>query len=207
MAKKTHLLTDNVAVHGQSLATLEKAVLVAERKKHQRQKVLRSDDTKIEVVKTFLALGGNLSLTAAATAIPYYTLKDWKATSWWKGLVTEIKQSEKLELSAKTKRILDKAMDVLADRVMNGDFIYDQKAGQLVRKPITAKDAHTISMDLIDRTALLDKTTEEGVDTKDRDLARLEALAEKFAKLANKIDTRPTIEVTDVVFVEEKPNA
>lgn len=206
MARKVRLLTDSEPKKQQQLAWLEKDVLIAERKKHQRAYKMRSDDTKVEVVKTYLALGGNLTLTAHCTDIPRDTLKTWKASQWWKTLVTEIKQQEKLELSAKTKRILEKTMEVLADRVANGDFIYDQKAGKLVRKPLGAKDAHQISMDLIDRAEILDKATEEEPEHKDKDLSRLEALADKFAKLANKIDMKPAVQVTDVIFVEQGEN-
>lgn len=197
------MLTDSEPKKQQQLAWLEKDVLIAERKKHQKNYKMRSDDTKIEVVKTYLALGGNLSLTASVTDISRDTLKTWKASNWWKNLVEEIKQCEKLELSAKTKKILNASMDVLADRVQNGDFIYDQKQGKLIRKPLSAKDAHTISVDLMDRAQILDKETQEEPEHKDKDLARLEALADKFAKIANKIDIKPVVNVTDVVFVEQ----
>lgn len=201
------LLTDTRSDQKKAQDELEKAALLAEREKHRAPKVYRDDDVKIEVVKTFIALGGNLALTSGVTGISYHTLKDWKVTAWWKNLLTEIKQHEKIELSAKTKRIMSAALDVLADRVLNGDFIYDQRSGKLVRKPITAKDAHVISMDLMEKVEFLDKVEDTSVDTKDRDLARLEALADKFAKLANKIDTRPPVQVVDVVFAEETKSA
>lgn len=203
MAKKPRILTDSKIKKEQSIAVFEREALIEERKKHQRSYKMRSDETKIEVVKTYLALGGNLALTASVTEISKDTLKVWKASAWWSNLVNEIKKCEKLELSAKTKRILDASMNVLADRVSNGDFIYDQKQGTLIRKPISAKDAHSISVDLIDRVQILDKETQDEPENKDKDLARLEALADKFAKIANKIDLKPVVNVTDVVFVEQ----
>lgn len=190
---------------------MEKEALIAERKKHQRAYKMRSDDTKIEVVKTYLALGGNLTLTASVTEISRDTLKVWKASNWWKTIVEELQKQEKLELSAKTKRILEKTMEVLADRVVNGDFIYDQKLGKLVRKPICANTAHKISMDLIDRTQLLEKVTEEKDDETSTDLSRLADLAKRFELLANKqeqqLAQKPVVEVTDIVFVKEQENA
>ncbi len=210
MAKR-RFLTDSEPKKQQALLLMEKEALIAERKKHQRAYKMRSDDTKIEVVKTYLALGGNLTLTANVTEISRDTLKVWKASNWWKTIVEELQKQEKLELSAKTKRILEKTMEVLADRVMNGDFIYDQKQGKLVRKPICAATAHKISVDLIDRTQLLDKATEEKDDETSTDLSRLADLAKRFELLANKqeqqLTQKPVVEVTDVVFVKEQENA
>ncbi len=205
MAKK-RFLTDSEPKKQQALIALEREALVAERKKHQRAYKMRSDDTKVDVVKTYLALGGNLTLTANVTEISRDTLKVWKASNWWKTIVEELQKQEKLELSAKTKRILEKTMEVLADRVINGDFIYDQKMGRLVRKPICAATAHKISVDLIDRTQLLDKATEEKDDETSTDLTRLADLAKRFELLANKqeqqITQKPVVQVTDVVYIE-----
>ena len=73
----------------------------------------------------------------------------------------------------------------------------------MIRKHISSKDDHSISVDLIDRVQILDKETQDEPENKDKDLARLEALADKFAKIANKIDLKPVVNVTDVVFVEQ----
>lgn len=198
------LLTDSEYRKKQVIAALDKEVLIAERKKHQRKMTLRSDSTKIEVVKTYLALGGNATLTAAATKIPFDTIKTWKTTNWWNQLVNDMRKAEKLELSAKTKRILDKSLDLVMDRLDNGDFFYDQKSGNLVRKPIPARELNKIAVDMIDQKFILDKATEEQVELTSNE-EKLAKLAERFAELAaTALARKPAVEVTDVVFVEEK---
>ena len=87
MAKKPRILTDSKIKKEQSIAVFEREALIEERKKHQRSYKMRSDETKIEVVKTYLALGGNLALTASVTEISKDTLKVWKASAWWSNLV------------------------------------------------------------------------------------------------------------------------
>lgn len=198
-----NLLTDSEYKKKQAIAAIDREVLIAERKKHQRKMTLRSDSTKIEVVKTYLALGGNATLTAAATKIPFDTIKTWKTTNWWNQLVNDMRKAEKLELSAKTKRILDKSLDLVMDRLDNGDFFYDQKSGQLVRKPIPARELNKIAVDMIDQKFILDKATEEQVELSTNE-EKLAKLAERFAELAaTALARKPAVEVTDVVFVEE----
>lgn len=209
MARKlSRLLTDSLPKKEQALAKIERDALVAERKKHQRKYKMYSDEAKIETVKTYLALGGNLQLTSGATGITYTTLCSWKHSEWWKSLVSDIKKQEKLELSARTKRIVEKSMELLQDRLEQGDFYYDQKKGVLVRRPVTAQVIHRIAADMIDRKEMLDKSTEERVELKNND-EKLADLAKRFADLAEKAlsKPKPVVEVTDVVFVEEKTNA
>lgn len=201
---RTRLLTDSNIKKQQAIDHVLKAELVLERKKHQKKQRMRSDHTKIEVVKTYLALGGNLSLTSGATNIPHRTLCSWKASDWWKNLVQELKKEEKLVLSAKTKDIMERTMELTVDRIENGDFIYDQKKGELIRKPLQAKDLHKITIDMMDRKEILDKATEEKVDLKSND-DKLVDLAKRFADLAQMAldKPKPTIEVTDVVYITE----
>jgi hypothetical protein len=162
-----------------------------------------TDRQKIECVKTYLALGGNMTLVSKTLGIPYYTLKDWKASNWWKTLVSEYKKEEKLELSSRLTRIVGKAMEELEDRVNGGDFVLNQKTGEMVRKPIGAKDLASISNDFLDRKDILDKQTEERQDIMTNE-DKLAALAERFAKLAEKaLEKSSTVNVTDVVFVKE----
>lgn len=155
-----------------------------------------SDSQKIEAVTTYLALG-ELRLTAAVLKIPEITLRVWKQKEWWKDIERELRTQEDLVLSARLQKIISKSLEQVEDRLSHGDFIYDQKTGQLVRKPVSMKDAHKVSMDMVDkREALLNRQpvtqTLEAVDS------RLEKLAQKFAELANQAK-KPTIEVTDVI--------
>lgn len=206
--KKIRLLTDSAVKKEQAMARLEKEALMAERKKHQHKLKYYSDDAKVNVIKTYLALGGNTTLTAHACGITVRTLFLWKNTEWWKQIYNDLRKQEKLELSAKAKNIVEKSLEVLADRVANGDFIYDSKTGQLIRKGIPAKDALQIADKLLERKQILDDATAEDVPKEVQGTGMLEQLAERFATLATKaLDKKQTVEVTDVVFVKETDNA
>ena len=143
-----------------------------------------SDKQKMDAVNSYLLLG-NLALTGRLLNIPEITLRVWKATTWWKDAVAEVKASEKIELSARIKKLVDASMTVVEDRLSNGDFQYDQKSGTMVRKPVNMKDAHKVAVDLQARQDIIEKTdvvvqTEEHVEDK------LLKLAEKFADMATK---------------------
>jgi hypothetical protein len=205
---RTRLLTDSTIKKQQAIDHVLKKELILERKKHQKKQRMRSDHTKIEVVKSYLALGGNLTLTAGSTNIPYRTLQAWKASEWWKNLVAELKKEEKLTLSAKTKAILERTMELTAERIENGDFIYDQKKGELVRRPLPAKDLHKITVDMMIRRDIIDEATAERVVMKNND-EKLADLAKRFADLATLALEKPNtvVEVTDVIFAEETKRA
>lgn len=143
-----------------------------------------SDQQKMEAVQTYLLLG-NLAMTGRVLGIPEITLRVWKASEWWKDVVQEIKSQERIELSAKLKRIVDASLAVVEDRLSNGDFQFDQKTGEVVRKPVNMKDAHRVAVDLQQRQDVLEKldgpaSSEIGVEN------QLLKLAEKFAEMATK---------------------
>jgi len=73
---------------------------------------------------------------------------------------------------------------------------------------VPAAQLHQIAKDMIDRKNILDKAFEETVQVQGNG-DKLAALAERFAKLAEATleNKKPAIEVTDVVFVQEKQNA
>jgi hypothetical protein len=155
----------------------------------------------MDAVNSYLLLG-NLALTGRLLNIPEITLRVWKATTWWKDCVAEIKASEKIELSARIKKLVDASMTVVEDRMVNGDFQYDQKSGTMVRKPVNMKDAHKVSVDLQARQDILEKS-EVVVQTEEHVEDKLLKLAEKFADMATKKieqnnNDRRTIDAEDV---------
>lgn len=161
-----------------------------------------SDNQKMEAVQSYLLLG-NLAMTGRILGIPEITLRVWKRTEWWKDAVAEIKSQERVQLSGKMKKLLDASLSVVEDRLINGDFQFDQKTGEVVRKPVNMKDAHKVAMDMQERQELLDKALTEKEDTSDAGIeTRLLKLAEQFADMASKkiqqkSDISRTIDVED----------
>lgn len=168
-----------------------------------------SDAQKMEAVQSWLVLG-NLALVSRLLSIPEVTLRYWKASEWWGNVVNEIRSQEKIELSNKLKSIVNASLAVVEDRLSNGDYMFDQKTGQTIRKPVNMKDAHKVAVDLQDRQETLEKAAMQQKETSDESVeTKLLALADKFAELATKkIDQKVlehrTVEVEDAVLKDEE---
>ena len=154
-----------------------------------------SDKQKIEAVQSWLLLG-NLALTSRVLGIPEVTLRVWKASEWWKNTVDEIKLQEDMQMSARLKKIVDASLSAVEDRIVNGDLIFDQKSGEMVRKQVNLKDAHKVAVDLMDKRQMIEKASVPAqIEQKDED--RLLKLAEKFADFVTK-KKDVVIDVSDV---------
>lgn len=159
-----------------------------------------SDKQKIEAVQSWLLLG-NLALTSRVLGIPEVTLRLWKTTDWWKTTVAELKAQEDIQMSARLKKIVDASLAAVEDRLVNGDLMYDQKSGELIRKPVNIRDAHKVAVDLMDKKAVLEKAAAP-VQEEQKDEDRLLKLAEKFADFVTQ-KNKPVIEVTDIIEIKE----
>jgi transposase-like protein len=158
-----------------------------------------SDSQKIEAVTTFLALGGSPSKTCEILQIPLQTLQSWRKAEWWHRIEQDIQKEEKLTLSYNLKQVIDKSIHLIADRLENGDWIYDNKTGKLLRKPVPMKDAARVASDMIDkRLKIADSETftiaQENIQDK------LNQLAKSFSELATK---KPVLLAQDVEFIEK----
>ena len=136
---------------------------------------------KTEAVLTWLTTG-NMSQTSVMLGVPLQTLNLWKRSTWWKDIVDGIHDDDKVELDAKYQKIIRKALTVVDDRLENGNFMMDQKTGQIVRVPVNMADTHRVMKDLVDQqlTLRIDKKTEE---------INLETVNDKLKKLAEQFQT------------------
>lgn len=143
-----------------------------------------SENKKIEVVTTYLVLGKS-NLVAAATGVPEGTIRYWKTEPWWKELVDQIQHEDDVELDAKLKKRIDKALDLVNDRLENGDFLYDPKTGEFVRKPVGVRDGWKVASEMIDKQNLLRKKPKDSV-SQEGVAEILKNLAAEFAGMARK---------------------
>jgi hypothetical protein len=160
-----------------------------------------SDSQKLEAVQSYLILG-NLKLVSGALKIPYATLRLWKSSEWWKQIIEDLKIQEDLQLSTRLKKIITKSYDVIEDRMENGDFVFDQKTGEMRRKPVGVRDATEVARQLEERREkAVERHMGEKTITEDKIEKTLASLAEQFAKIANQVNTnKPSTEVVDVIF-------
>jgi hypothetical protein len=172
-----------------------------------------SDKQKLEAVSSWLALG-NLALVSRLLGIPEITIRVWKTSEWWAKAVEELKLQEKIELSARMKKLIEASHIIVAQRLETGDPILNQKTGEIVYKPVSLKDAHKVATDLIDRQKEVEKATRDDGPSEARNDDKLERLAEKFAEMATKSIERSfnkqrtvdaeTVEVIDAVDEERE---
>lgn len=164
-----------------------------------------SDQQKIEAVQSYILLG-KMPAVEALTGIPRNTLSNWKYTDWWKDLEAELRASDDIELSGKLKKVIDKSIDILADRLDKGDFFYDQKTGELRRKPVSMRDTHAVAKDLITQRRVLDNKPVQATETSMEQT--LQMLAAKFADFAKTIKEKERVieaEVVDAIHEERTP--
>lgn len=175
-------------------------------KKH-RPRSMWPIEKRIEVVSQWLVLG-NMRMVAAITGVGYDLVREWKTQPWWKELESEIRQTQNIEVDTKLSKIVDRSLDAVLDRVENGDFIYDQKSGEIRRKPANLKDIHRVAVDTISKRELLrGNATERREVTQVSMQEQLAMLAAEFAKWQGKpketIDV-DMVEVLDAVHDERE---
>jgi len=157
-----------------------------------------SDRQKIEAVTTYLMLGGNAALTAKSLNISIPTMYSWTKTEWWNELVNSIRKEEKLQLSARLKKIVESSWEVVGDRLERGDWILNNKTGELIRKPVSLRDASKVAVDaaiLRDRLDVGDSfsTQNDAIEEK------LSKLAKAFTDLSKGITNSQAIEDANIV--------
>lgn len=152
-----------------------------------------TENQKIEACKLWLVTG-NLTHTAAALKIPYDTVKTWRYSDWWEKLAVEIKAEGRMELSARLKKIAEKALEATLDRIENGDWQMSP-TGELVRRPVAAAVVSKIATDAIQKVEELERVPETTSLQSVND--RLKALAQNFEKFSQKVRKIEVIDAED----------
>src|SRR3990167_6732553 len=143
-----------------------------------------SDAKRLEVVTTWLVLG-KIPLVSATTGVPEGTIRQWRTQPWWKEIEISVQTESDQELDTKLARRIDKALDLVMDRLDNGDYLYDPKTGTFVRKPVSMKDTWKVSTEMIDKRLLIRKQPKEQANQEAvGDI--LKNLAKEFADMARK---------------------
>lgn len=161
------------------------------------------EKTKIMAAQTFIKLGNSYWLTAKTLDIPRQTLIHWGKQEWWAALIKELQLESKGEIRGKLGQIIQKSLDIIADRLENGDFMYDSRTGGFIRKPISIRDAHMIVKDNL--------YLQEGLENKEAPEGDVQSVTDKLQKLAKQFEAianqKKPVNVTDVVYVETKEEA
>jgi hypothetical protein len=152
-------------------------------------------EKRVEVVSQWLVVG-NMKQVAAISGVPYDLVRKWKGQPWWADLEREIRATQNIELDGKLSKIVDKSLEAVLDRVEHGDFIYDQKTGEVRRKPAALRDLHRVAVDTISKRELIrteEKTDQAKISVEDH----LKMIAQELVKLS-KGPEKPVIDLVEV---------
>lgn len=162
-------------------------------------------EKKIQAVAQYLALG-NMKLVEATTGVSHGVLRQWKLQPWWKEYEREIRATENIKLDSDLTKIVERSLAAVADRLDNGEVFYDQRSGELRRKPVVMKDAAKVATDLLTKRELLRGNATNRTEATQVPVAdQLALLAAEFARMAT--GAKPVVvidsEVTDVTPKED----
>jgi len=180
---------------------------VGRMKKPHKPKGHWSPEKKIEVVTKWLALG-NMRQVSEDTQVSYQLIRQWRTEPWWKEIEAEVRASRVHTVDTKLSRIVDKSLELLQDRLENGDFVLNQKTGEVHRKPISALVANKVAVDMLTRQVAQQKLEVEVQDTNTKQTIQdqLAMLAREFAKFNGSnpqlIVAEPTGEIEDAEYEE-----
>jgi hypothetical protein len=160
-----------------------------------------SQEARVAAVSQYLVLG-NMALVSGITKIPHQLLRAWKRQPWWAETEAQIRAADNIKVDNKLTAIVDKSLDAVMDRLENGEFVYNQKTGEIIRRKVSMKDAAKVTVDMLSKRELLrGNATERKETTSPLSVQdQLRALALEFAKWQKPQQQVETIDciVTDV---------
>jgi hypothetical protein len=155
-------------------------------------------EKRAEVVR-LIQKTGNIRIASELAGVPYGTILDWKKRDWWPQVWSEAKAEQQTELQSKLSGITEAALEVMQDRLQNGDWILNNKTGELVRKPIGLRDANQAMNNLITRTNEIERVRQTATVANENTQDILKKLASELAKFSKKKNTDVIdVEVRDV---------
>jgi hypothetical protein len=138
-------------------------------------------EKKIEVASKYMQLG-NTRLVSELTDVSYQTISDWRKTDWWSALIEELKLAKKAKTGQKLSEIIDQSIEVVTDRLENGDWVLNNKTGEMMRRPVSLRDAAQVTNNLITRQIQMEELAEKITTRKETVQETLKVLAGEFAK-------------------------
>ena len=138
-------------------------------------------EKKMEVVSRYMLLG-NMRVVSEQTGVPYPSLIAWKKSDWWPEMVDQIKRQKKSKTSEHLTSIIETSLDIVQDRLENGDFFVNQKTGKVERKPVSVKDALAATTGLLQKQLQLEELVERSQKNEDTVADVLSKIAIEFKR-------------------------
>lgn len=167
------------------------------------QRGIYPEKKRLEVVGLYAALG-QVKRVAELAKVPESQVYKWRKEQWFQDCLREIRTENNEKLDVSFTEIIEEALEQVKDRVRNGDFVQNAK-GELLRKPIPAKDLSLVVAINVDKRELLrgEPTSRAAVSDNGvtKTVDRLEKLAETFSNLAR--FGRKKVETIDAEILEQ----
>lgn len=165
-------------------------------------------DDKVQVATLYMQLG-NARLVSEKTGVAYQTVLDWRRTDWWIDLCDELKQIKRTKTGVKLAEIIEESIAVVQDRLANGDIVLNVKTGELMRRPVSLRDAAQVTNNLITRQIQMEELAEKLVNRKESIKETIAVLAKEFAKFNQqqakaKAQTIAFVEIVEDAIHEER---
>lgn len=160
-------------------------------------------EKRIEIVKLYLITGSRRK-TAEMAEISLQTLDRYRDQPWWDEVVAEIKKQRDSKVVHKLSSIVERALEVVEDRLENGDIVLNNKTGTLVRKPVPLREASKAAVELLARQQQIEKQADEATVQQSTVKETLGLLAAEFSKWSKQV-SKSNAQVID--FTERKTNA
>ena len=154
------------------------------------------EEKRRDIIKTMLQTG-NARAAAELHGVSVHTLRAWKDSKWWPELYAKVKAEHREELAGKLTSLADVALDIMRDRLENGDWILNNKTGEVLRKPVGLRDANQAMNNLMIQANKVDERNEQGAGPDESMADVFKQLAHEFAKFAKKKK-----DIIDVEFKE-----
>src|SRR3990167_1578969 len=152
------------------------------------------EEKKLEVCALFAAGVINSSDLERLTGINRNTIRMWRTADWWPEMLERVHTLNDQDTVSKFTKIIDKSLEVIQDRLNNGDYEYNRKTGEVHRRPVSLRDTAIVNASIVDKRQLLrGKPTSRSESISPG--ARLEKLAEEFKKFAAAKDITQEVEV------------
>lgn len=140
-------------------------------------------EQKVTAAVAYL-LGNSTNRSGKIAGVSKATIFDWKLRSrWWPELLAYLKRHHDEDLEARTSGILNRALDNVEDRLLNGDEVVDSKNDKVVRKKVGARDAAIVFGTLYDKRQLM-RSQPTSISESISERERLEKLQRQFEELA-----------------------
>jgi hypothetical protein len=159
-------------------------------------------EKRIQVATAFVAGMTNASDLEQLSGVSASAIRNWKQKEWWSDLLERIRREQDEKFDAKFTKIIDKTLDVVVDRLNNGEMKMNHRTGELERVPVTMRDAVHAGEKIIDKRNLLrGKPTSRVERLSEKD--QLTKLAAEFRKFAGAKQIEGEVLAVEVEDIED----